>query len=303
MPLYNEAEYLREALESLLAQQYQNFEILLSDNASADATAKICEEYAAKDARISFTNHPENIGAMQNFTHLVHKAKGKYFFWAAGHDLWDPTFISECVSVLEADNSIVLAYPQTQRIKADGTPFDVYPSNIDTRGKSVVHRYKDFVWHVDCNLVYGIWRLECLKQSGCFRDVYSPDQVLIAEMALKGSFAKIQKPLWLRRYQRGEESSLQKKDRILEDLKPDQARERQKTSLTDHYRHTRNAQFTVINTAELGAITKLMLKLHTWLSFAVRCNVFPGALIGRRIVRVLLPMNIQRKIIGWLRTG
>jgi glycosyltransferase involved in cell wall biosynthesis len=303
MPLHNEAQYLRDALNALLRQDYANLELILSDNASSDSTPTICQQYAANDRRIRFTRYDRNIGAQENFNHLVSEAKGTYFFWAAGHDLWAPTFVSACVTVLKGDQSVVLAYPQTQRIRADGSPIDVYPSNIDTRGLSSAARYKAFLWHVDCNLVYGVWRREVLARSGLFRDIYAPDLLLLSEMSLRGAFAKVQQPLWLRRYQRAPETSEQKKDRILRDLKPSEAASCSTRSLVQHYRSLRSAHFALLQRSPMGLCTRLNLLLHTWLAFAVRCNVFPGAAQIKGVARKLMPSSLGRAVVRWLRSG
>jgi len=303
MPLFNEAKYLREALESLLNQDYQHTEILLSDNASEDETSCICEEYANRDSRISVVRHQENIGAQKNFSDLVHRAKGKYFFWAGGHDLWHPSFISRCVSVLEEDPLLALAYPQTVKMDDKGENQEVVPCRIDTRGMDAAKRYAHFVWHIDCNLVYGIWRREFLKRSGLFQDVYGPDVLLLSEMALKGAYAGVDEPLWFRRYQRGAETKDEKKERIVQDLDPHATLQKQKASLVQHYRALRGKHFSLIRKTNFSSLERWKLYTHTWLAFAVRCDVFPGAPMVKSTVTRILPHSLQKKFTLWLREG
>ena len=77
LPVYNEELFIRETLESILAQDYENIEILISDNHSSDATASLCIEFARRDQRIQFFEQSSNIGAIANHSFLASKAKGK----------------------------------------------------------------------------------------------------------------------------------------------------------------------------------------------------------------------------------
>src|SRR5687767_14896710 len=79
VPVYNGEDYLAECLESLLKQSFEDFELILSDNGSTDATEQICREYAARDARIRYLREPENRGGSWNFNRLPRLARGEYF--------------------------------------------------------------------------------------------------------------------------------------------------------------------------------------------------------------------------------
>jgi glycosyltransferase involved in cell wall biosynthesis len=90
MPVYNGEPFIREALDSLLAQTFTDFELIISDNASTDGTEAICREYAAKDDRIRYVRQPENRGALANFQFVLDEAVGEYFMWAAADDIRAP---------------------------------------------------------------------------------------------------------------------------------------------------------------------------------------------------------------------
>ena len=122
LPIYNEETYLQKTLESILGQDYQNFELIISDNASSDNTPEICQEYTHKDDRIRYCPNPTNIGASGNFKKVVELAQGDYFVWVSGHDLWHPQFLSHCVEVMSQDESIVLCHPQAMWIDTDSQP-------------------------------------------------------------------------------------------------------------------------------------------------------------------------------------
>ena len=93
MPVYNGEKYIREALDSLLAQTFTDFELIISDNASTDDTGVICREYAARDPRVRYVRQSENRGAMANFQPVLDKARDEYFMWAAANNRWDGAWL------------------------------------------------------------------------------------------------------------------------------------------------------------------------------------------------------------------
>src|SRR5215472_3946539 len=88
LPVYNGEDYLAESLEALLGQSYEDFELIISDNASTDSTADICRRYEKQDSRIRYVRQPRNIGAGPNHNYVVRHARGELFKWAAHDDLY-----------------------------------------------------------------------------------------------------------------------------------------------------------------------------------------------------------------------
>lgn len=101
MPTFNSELTLRAAINSLLGQSFDDFELIISDNDSSDSTSAICQEFANKDSRIVYIRQPVNIGAEQNFKFVFDQGKGKYFLWAAGDDMRSSDFLEENVHFLE----------------------------------------------------------------------------------------------------------------------------------------------------------------------------------------------------------
>ncbi len=106
LPVYNGEKYIRQALDSLLAQDFTDFELIISDNASTDNTGKICSEYANKYSQISYHCNPKKMGSNWNFNNAFSLTSGKYFLWAAHDDIWDPTFLH----VLENHPEYILVF-------------------------------------------------------------------------------------------------------------------------------------------------------------------------------------------------
>jgi glycosyltransferase involved in cell wall biosynthesis len=200
MPVYNGANYIGEALKSLLAQTYPHFELIISDNASTDQTQAICEEFAARDQRIRYYRNKQNLGAAANYNRLVELARGTYFKWAAHDDLCTPATLERCVAVLEQDESIVLCHAKTAIIDEHGRPYLHYLVALDTMSDKPHVRLRELIckehW---CYQVFGLFRLNVLKQSALIGSYSDSDRVLLAELGIRGRIYEIPEVMFLRR--------------------------------------------------------------------------------------------------------
>src|SRR5687768_11755331 len=107
MPVFNGERFIEAALDSVLAQNYGDLEVVISDNASTDDTEEICRSYAAKDDRVRYFRNRINYGIAFNFNNVFRLSSGRYFKWAASDDVCAPDFLSRCVEILDRDASIV----------------------------------------------------------------------------------------------------------------------------------------------------------------------------------------------------
>lgn len=98
MPVYNGEKNIKEALDSLLSQTFKDFELIISDNASTDATESICMEYANRDKRIRYIRQAQNNGALINFNLVLELASGEYFMWAASDDVWSKDWVEKLIT-------------------------------------------------------------------------------------------------------------------------------------------------------------------------------------------------------------
>lgn len=108
MPVFNGATFLREAVTSVLAQTYRDFELCVFDNASTDSTWEILESF--RDPRIRSVRNPENIGAERNWNLALEAANGTYLKMLHHDDLLEPTCLAEQVMALERHPGAVLAF-------------------------------------------------------------------------------------------------------------------------------------------------------------------------------------------------
>src|SRR3972149_8539793 len=86
LPVFNGEQFLRQALDSVLAQTYPGFELIISDNASTDRTQDICEAYATRDKRIQYYRQSKNVGGGRNYNFVFEVSNGEYFKWLAHDD-------------------------------------------------------------------------------------------------------------------------------------------------------------------------------------------------------------------------
>ncbi len=162
MPVYNGAAHLAQALESLLAQNFTCFEIIVSDNCSTDATPRIIAEYAARDARIRAIRQPENIGGLPNFRFVLKAAAGSFFMWAAYDDWHDPNYLEALHGALAADAGLQMAAPRIVRMRMDGTIAGIAQMPLPG-DKSRIRRVLAMLSHSAGGMFYGLYRRQAIN--------------------------------------------------------------------------------------------------------------------------------------------
>lgn len=216
LPVRNGARFLAAALDTLLGQSFADFEVLVADNASTDATADIAAEYARRDARVRYHRHRENIGASGNFNFCFTATHGELFKWAACDDRLAPTFLERCIEVLDTRPEVVLAATRAVEIDSQGTlgqPYEFALSTDDPR-PSVRFRELVVVRH-PCTLVFGVARREALAETALISNYVSADRVLLAELALRGRIVEVGDPLFERRVHEDNSIMLDKRSTLL----------------------------------------------------------------------------------------
>jgi glycosyltransferase involved in cell wall biosynthesis len=212
MPIYNEERFLEQALESLRSQNYKNFQILISDNASTDMTGEIAAKAAAEDDRITYLRADSNMGAAANFELVLEKAEGDYFMWAAGHDVWSHDLIAESIAILEQNQSASVAFSTSYWINESGERDERDTNYPDTSNMSVLSRFFTVFWG-NMHPVLGIIRLENLRRTHGMQRFAGADLVLLSELILMGDFVHAPNAWWNRRDVRTKETHSQRMQR------------------------------------------------------------------------------------------
>ena len=208
VPVYNGADFLAEALDSLLNQSFEEFELIISDNASTDQTEEICREYAERDSRIEYHRYDVNRGGAWNQNQVFRLSNGRYFQWAHHDDVRAPECLSWCVDVLDSDESIVLCYPRTTFIDEDGSELDISEMELRVTSSRPNERFHDLLcrYH-NCLPLHGLIRRDILEQSDLIGPYAHSDKVLLAQLSLYGRFHRLSEYLFYNRWYEGQSIS------------------------------------------------------------------------------------------------
>jgi glycosyltransferase involved in cell wall biosynthesis len=201
LPVYNGERYLALALDSLLGQTYGDFELIISDNASTDATEEICRSYAVRDHRIRYVRSSENRGAAWNFNNAFRLSSGEYFRWACYDDLCAPSHLETLVHELDASPAaVVLCYTKTRVIGENGEFVEDYEDLLDLREETarrrLVHLLRGLRY---AHPTYGLMRREAVARTRLHGGYPADDLVWLGEMALLGQWREVPERLFYRR--------------------------------------------------------------------------------------------------------
>jgi glycosyltransferase involved in cell wall biosynthesis len=202
LPVYNGERYLAGALNCLLQQDYEDFELIISDNASTDATESICREYATKDPRIRYYRNETNIGASPNYNRVFRLARGEFFKWASHDDECHSSLVRRCLEVFEqAPASAVLVFSKAEIIDEIGRIMFQSLDRISSSSARPFKRLATVLWSSNwAHPLWGLIRSDALRRTrlmGCIET----DHVVLSELALLGELIEIPEVLyWQRRH-------------------------------------------------------------------------------------------------------
>jgi len=206
-PVYNGEAFLEEALQSVLSQSFEDFELLIADNASTDRTPAICEAVAGADARVRYVRHKTNIGASPNFNFVINQAHGDYFRVAHHDDVLEPGCLEACVSVLDSSPEVVLAFTQSVTIDQEGKvlprdrslPYQLLQTRPSERFDFSLSTFLFKRREGMLNAVFGLMRTLDLVATGGVGSYMHGDHILLSQMALRGFFMEFPETLFRRR--------------------------------------------------------------------------------------------------------
>ncbi len=216
VPVYNGEQFLGPALESLLAQTFDDFDLIICDNASTDGTEEIGRSFAARDPRVRYIRNDTNLGAAPNFNRTFDLSDAEYFKWAACDDLHEPDYLRQCVEVLDDDPGIVLCHAAGTYIDEHGQRVDGYTPdpipNVGSPRPSV--RFRDLILNDHwCMEVFGLMRRDVLAQTPLTASFVGSDRPLLAELGLLGRFHILPDVLFLSREHPGRSVRTDKRTR------------------------------------------------------------------------------------------
>lgn len=212
---HNEEQYVREAVDSLLAQTYSDFRLILIDDFSSDSTSEILQQYAVDDSRVSYQRNESRRGYAANYRTTFDLAGPEvdFFAWAAGHDRHHPEWLSQMLKALDENPGAVVAYPETVRISETGERMPVPSPLFDTSGllpgERITALRRDGAGFG--NMIYGLFRADAIRKAGVFPRRLLPDTMLFWHMSLNGTFVQVREELWFRRFKSSMDIQRQKR--------------------------------------------------------------------------------------------
>ncbi len=197
MPVYNGAATLRAALDSLLAQTFTDFRIIISDNNSTDNTQDICEAYAARDLRVNYVRQAKSLGAQMNFRFVLFEAITPYFMWAAADDLWATQFAERNIAALQDDPSLVMSQSRVL-FTVNGAPSHMAVGTFPLLEEPGINAVRFFENPADNSRYYGVFRTDALKTVFPTRSFFALDWLVSAATLLHGKHNELSEVLMIR---------------------------------------------------------------------------------------------------------
>ncbi len=207
IPVHNGEKYIREALDSVVAQTFEDYEVIISDNASDDGTQSICTDYRDRYPRMTYVRQHENIGVYENFRFVTYNATGKFITWLAHDDALMPGFLEETVRYMSQHAGTVLVASDFEIIDDEGATLGIELLTRIRDHLSWRRRCAEFFKFPSSNVfycIYGLMMADTLKSG--LRSVGAPaigdgsEMPILARLAVEGEIASI--PIVLRKYRR-----------------------------------------------------------------------------------------------------
>jgi glycosyltransferase involved in cell wall biosynthesis len=270
MPVYNGERFIKEAIKSILDQTFEDFELIISDNASTDRTQKICQYYVKKDSRIRYYRSRINHGAAWNYNHVYKLSRGKYFKWAAHDDVCASKFIEKCVNGLDQNKSAVLCYPRTLIIDENTKVIKKDPKRLNLMSNSLHKRFKIYLYNSggECNSVFGLFRSFALKKTSLIKNYMASDVVLLGHLSLLGMFHEVAEELFFRRDHPGTSVRANRNSSMVTQWFDPQ---KKGEIVFPHWRHLSEYIFCILN-SDLLLIEKMhcMMQLSRWIRWRLK---------------------------------
>ena len=200
LPVWNGEAYLGAAIESLLAQTFEDFELIISDNGSTDASARIAESYAARDSRVKVFRSEVNRGAAWNWNEVFRRSSAELFKWASHDDLHEPEYLARCIEVLDREPGVGLCYSRSRWVDAHGATFEKsYSDDCHLTMKAPHHRFAQFLGKFPATILFGVARRAVLGRTRLMGNYACADRILMGELILQGQLYELPDSLFIRR--------------------------------------------------------------------------------------------------------
>ncbi len=199
LPVYNGERHISEALDALLGQTYEDFELIVSDNASTDGTSEICLRYARQDHRIRYIRQARNIGLVPNHIFVLQQARGELFKSAAHDDLYARELLARCVTALDEDPHAVLAHAWSAVVDSSGSVVGTFGPGVALDAPRAADRFRSVLYEGCHDYEYAVIRTRALRRMRRQGSYHLADRMMNAELVLHGGFRQVEEWLYFRR--------------------------------------------------------------------------------------------------------
>ena len=206
LPVRNGEKTIEDVARSVLQQDYENLELIISDNASTDGTEAVCRELAAADHRVSYFRRPHNIGLAGNFQWVREHAHGAFFRWIGDDDEIEPNYVSRCAGALADDSRLILVTTQMAYTEHDGQSRSMRYDGTILSSDDAAARFSEILRlltesYLLLDPLYGMFRREVMTRIP-YKNMLRGDEVFAAKMALAGPWSHIPETLAHRHWDR-----------------------------------------------------------------------------------------------------
>ena len=227
LPVYNGERYLAEALEALLGQTFEDFELIVSDNASTDDTARICCSYQKQDRRIRYFRQPKNIGLAPNHNFVLGQARGELYKSAHHDDLCARDLLQRCVDALDEHPEAILANTWSAAVDSATVVTHLIDYTTSTSLPRASDRFESMLFDGWGDDYGGVVRISTLRSVAPLNSYHFADRIFTTELGLHGPFCILPDRLQFRRVhaeQAGRVSSVRARCTVLDPRRGDRLR-------------------------------------------------------------------------------
>ncbi len=199
LPVFNGEDLLCESIDALLGQSYEEFELLISDNASTDSTQDICQDYAKQDSRVRYIRQPHNIGLQPNENFVMRQGRTELFKLAAHDDLYARDLIKRCIEALDEHPEVVVAHAWEARIDVAGKLTEALSYSVAADARRAPDRFRSMLFDGWDDYTYGVMRSEVLRRAHLLGSHHFSDRTFNTELNLHGPFYLVPEWMYFRR--------------------------------------------------------------------------------------------------------
>lgn len=202
LPVRNAADRIERVVKSVLGQDHQNLELIISDNASTDDTADVCGSLARSDDRIKYHRQAHNIGLLNNFNAVFRLATGEFFRWMGDDDWLAPNNVSKCVAEFSGDDRLIVVTTRLEYSSTAGTFQSPEYRRTELKAGDPITRFSEMLRILNAD-EWEIDPLYCLMRRSAVapmprRNALHEDQAFASKLALAGPWGHVDEVLGAR---------------------------------------------------------------------------------------------------------